>query len=267
MNSNIYLIGCGGVGSWLAPALALLTKPESIILVDADKLEEKNLNRQLFAKKDIGLSKSEALAVRYGCQFRDEWFTEGLIEFEEEDWLIVGVDNHIARRAALYEADRYGLQVILAANETHSAEAYYYHRRWKDSPIDPRIYYPEILTDRSNDPRRAVIGCTGEVQVATPQLVTSNLLAAALAGHLFALWHLKAKKFSRKTIASLPYHLVASMTRLQTHLIKDKINERTENERSNNTGESDSDSTGVSSDRVLVGDRTETAGAAAAGEH
>lgn len=268
MKSNIYIIGCGGVGSWLTPALALLTGPENIILLDADKLEPKNLNRQLFTKQDVGRIKAEALAQRYGCQFREEWFTEGLLEFEQEDWVIVCVDNHMARRAALYEADRFGFQVILAANETHSAEAYYYQRRFQDSPIDPRKYYPDILTDNSNNPRRAVIGCTGEVQQQNPQLVTSNALAAALAGHLFALWHLKAKKFKQETIASLPYHLVASMTRLQTHLIKDKITERTQNEQSNT---SESGATPAANDGVLVGesqsvgnDSGETAGA---GEH
>lgn len=235
MKSNIYIIGCGGVGSWLAPALSLLTNPEHVILMDADKLEDKNLNRQLFDKKDVGRTKAEALANRYSCKFREEWFTEGVVEFESEDWLIVCVDNHIARRAALFEADRFGCQVIVAANETHSAEAYYYQRRFQDTAIDPRKYYPDILTDRSNDPRRAVIGCTGDVQVANPQLVTSNALAASLAGHLFALWHLKAHKLKRETQASFPYHLVASMTRLQTHLIKDKINERTEHEHGTNS--------------------------------
>ncbi len=223
MKSNIYIIGCGGVGSWLAPALALLTSPESIVLMDADKLEEKNLNRQLFKKSDIGKTKSDALAEQYKCRSIPEWFTEGLIELEPEDWLIVCVDNHVARRAALYEADRYGCKCIIAANETHSAEAYFYERKWRESAIDPRVYYPDILTDRSGDPQRAAIGCTGQAQVANPQLVTSNSLAASLAGHLFALWHLEAKNFTKKTEPYMPYHLVASMTRLTTHLIKDKI--------------------------------------------
>lgn len=266
MNSNIYCIGAGGVGSWVVPSLALLTDPSHIIIVDADRLEEKNLNRQLFTRKDVGRTKAEALAERYGCQFRDEWFTEGLIEFAEEDWLIVCVDNHIARRAALYEADRYGLQVIVAANETHSASAYYYHRRWKDTKLDPRIYFPDILTDRSNDPRRGAIGCTGDVQKENPQLVTSNALSAALAGHLFALWHMKVPKLGKKVIPSLPYSLDASMTRLTCKLIRDaNQNERTENEHTiiDRTSTELTESGGQSN----TGDRGETAGAAAAGEY
>lgn len=260
MKSNIYIIGCGGVGSWLTPALTLLTSPQNITLIDADKLEEKNMDRQLFRVQDIGLSKAEALSERYGCQFRDEWFSEGLMEFQPEDWIISCVDNHLARRAALAECDRYGCRGIFAANETHSAEAYYYQPDWKGTPIDPRVYFPDILTDRSNDPRQIVIGCTGEVQKANLQLVTSNALAASLSGHLFALWHLKAPGFKAKTVESLPYRLVANMSRLETHLIKDKINQRTENE--HRTSEPI-----LSAGPGTIAERqAETAGAAASGE-
>lgn len=223
MNSNIYLIGCGGVGSWLAPALTLLTSPSAVIVMDADKLEEKNLDRQLFSANDIGRSKAEALAERYKCGYRDEWFCDGLIKFSANDWIISCVDNHRARRAALNECDRYGCRGLFAANETHSAEAYYYQREWRDGPLDPRKYYPDILTDHSNDPRARAAGCTGEAQKDNPQLVTSNSLAASLAGHLFALWQLKAHTFSQKTLSYLPYLLRANMTGLETLIIKDKL--------------------------------------------
>lgn len=226
MKGDIYIIGCGGVGSWLTPALTLLTNPKQIVLVDADVLEEKNLDRQLFKNEDIGRMKAEALAERYQCRHVTEWFCEGMKDYHEEDWIISCVDNHIARRGALAECDRHGCQAIFAANETHSASAFYYQREWKDTSIDPRVYHPEILTDRSNDPRRRAIGCVGEAQRDNPQLVTSNSLAASLAGHLFALWHLKASKFSKKTILKLPYYLIANMTRLENRLVEDIKNER-----------------------------------------
>jgi hypothetical protein len=228
MKSTIYIIGCGGVGSWLAPSLALLTSPKQIVLIDADMLEEKNLDRQLFKPEDIGRSKAEALAERYGCNHLHAWFSEGLMEFHEDDWLIVCVDNHMARKAALSVCDRYGTLAIFAANETHSAEAYFYQREWMNQPLDPRVYFPNILTDKSNDPRSRTIGCTGEAQVENPQLVTSNALAASLAGHLFALWHLHAPTVKSKTIPFLPYRLVANRTRLETHLIKDKLKGQTD---------------------------------------
>lgn len=235
MNSNIYIIGCGGGGSWLIPALTLLTDPKQIVLVDGDVLEEKNLDRQLFKPEDIGRMKAEALGQRYKCRFETDWFCEGMKDYQENDWIIACVDNHIARRGALAEADRHGVQVICAANETSSAEAYYYQREWKGTGIDPRVYFPDILTDRSNDPRRRAIGCTGEAQQQNRQLVTSNAMSAALAGHLFALWHLHSPKASMKARASFPYRLVANRTRLETHLVKDKLNQRTENEQRTDT--------------------------------
>lgn len=268
MKSNIYIIGCGGVGSWLAPSLALLTQsPKNIILVDADKLEKKNLNRQLFTEADIGKSKAEALAAKYGTQFSNEWFFEGTLENTDNDWIICCVDNHSARREALNEADRVGCQVIIAANETHSAEAYYYKRPWAGTPIDPRVYFPDILTDTANDPRRAVIGCTGEVQKENPQLVTSNAMAAALAGHLFALWHLEAHKLKAKTQLKLPYRLVANASKLETFKVEDinKTTERTEHER--RTEPAPTGGAIADGGHSLLERNAETAGPAASSEH
>jgi ThiF family len=236
MKSAIYIIGCGGVGSWLTPSLTLLTSPEQITLIDADILEEKNLDRQLFKPEDIGKSKVEALAERYGCHFMHEWFSEGLREFREDDWLIVCVDNHMARKAALNVCDRYGTLAIFAANETSSSEAYFYQREWRGTPLDPRVYFPDILTDKSNDPRARAIGCTGEAQKENPQLVTSNSMAASLAGHLFALWHLHAPTVKPQIIPCLPYRLVCNRTGMETHKIKDKLKGQ-ENERRTGTDE------------------------------
>lgn len=262
MKARLYIIGCGGVGSWLTPALALLTSPEQITLIDMDTLEEKNLDRQLFKPEDIGRSKAEALAERYKCNFLHDWFADGLLEFQEDDWLIVCVDNHRARKAALAECDRYGCRAIFAANETHSAEAYFYQPEFKSTAVDPRVYFPDILTDASGDPQARSIGCTGEVQKENPQLVTSNSLAASLAGHLFALWHMHAPTVKPKTIPSLPYRLVANRTRMETFLIKDKINTPTKGQINEQPNTSES-----GRDAVLVGDRNETAGAAAIGEY
>lgn len=186
---TIYIIGAGGIGSWLLPALCLLESPELVVAVDKDKLEEKNLNRQLFTRQHVGMSKARALADRYGCQFLEQWFSVGLIKTRPEDWLMVCADNHPARKEAIDECDRTGCTAIIACNETTSAEAFIYQRRWKDHPrLDPRMYYPELAENTDHDPRAAGIGCTGEAQRQNPQLVTSNFMAASLAQHLYVAW-------------------------------------------------------------------------------
>ena len=146
-----------------------------------------------------------------------EWFGRGKIRHLRNDWLICLVDNHRTRLETLEVCDEYGCQAILAANETHSSEAYYYQRAWKGTPRDPRVYYPEINTDTSGDPRAKAIGCTGEAQESNPQLVSANLMAAALAEHLFVLWRLKAPRLDKETVAQLPYRLAANMTKLETY--------------------------------------------------
>jgi hypothetical protein len=226
----IYIIGCGGVGSWLAPAIAMLTGPKEITLIDGDVLEPKNLNRQLFDSRSIGANKADALAQKYGCHSMPKWYSNTSFEHSRRDWLLVSVDNHAARRDALSACDMSGCSAIIGANETHSSEAYVYLSEWRGTAIDPRHYYPEIETDQSDDPRRAAIGCTGEVQQRNPQLATANMMAAAMMAHLFVLWSKEVEAFDEDVFQFLPYKLVNNLTRNETHLIKDAKLKKEHNE-------------------------------------
>ena len=46
-NTIVIIIGCGGIGNFLSYSLATFT-PEKMILIDGDKIENSNLNRQLW---------------------------------------------------------------------------------------------------------------------------------------------------------------------------------------------------------------------------
>lgn len=60
----VLLCGCGGVGSFVAEALCR-SGLGHITLLDHDKVESSNLNRQLMSQKDnIGISKTKALKNR-----------------------------------------------------------------------------------------------------------------------------------------------------------------------------------------------------------
>ncbi len=194
---SIYIIGAGGVGSWLTPAMCLLTASGRVTVIDGDFLEKKNLNRQLFDISHIGKEKARCLAEKYKCNSNSAWFSHGSMAFDASDWLMVGVDNNPARKAVLQSCDQYGCKAIFGANETTSAEAYYYDPLWKDSDLDPRVYYPEILTDDSDDPRSEAIGCTGEAQAKNVQLVSANFMAAALMQHLYVLHAMEKPKLER----------------------------------------------------------------------
>lgn len=72
---TIVLIGCGGTGGRVVPALAQLMQNNPslidplLILVDFDVVEVKNLARQNFISKDVGRNKAEVLAERYSRAF------------------------------------------------------------------------------------------------------------------------------------------------------------------------------------------------------
>ena len=73
---RIYVVGCGGTGSFLVPHVCRLAnwfydagKQISITLIDFDRIEEKNLYRQNFCQAELGYNKAQALAVRYKAMF------------------------------------------------------------------------------------------------------------------------------------------------------------------------------------------------------
>ena len=212
---QIYIIGAGGVGSWLTPAMCLLTKPERVTVIDGDMLEAKNLNRQLYSADEIGNNKAMSLAEKYGCEGDNRWFSHGNIAFDDNDWLMVGVDNNPARKAALESCDQYGCKAIFMANETTSAEAYYYEPKWKGSELDPRVYYPEILTESGGDPRQAAIGCTGEAQANNVQLVSANFMAAALGQHLYVLNAMEKPKIERAVHGEIAHRIRQNLNSYQ----------------------------------------------------
>jgi len=72
---RLVLVGCGGTGSWLAPAVARVArllnekfaKDVLVGFVDPDMVEVKNIYRQNFCKAEVGCGKAIALAARYGA--------------------------------------------------------------------------------------------------------------------------------------------------------------------------------------------------------
>lgn len=212
----IYIIGAGGVGSWLTPAMCMLVEPHNVVVVDGDTLEQKNLNRQLFTTADIGKNKADALAEKYECHAIPKWYSHGGLEILAEDWLLVGVDNNAGRLAVLETCDSVECGAIFGANEVTSAEAYYYEQSFLSSVHDPRVYYPEIITDKSDDPRHAAIGCTGEVQRNNRQLVTANFMAAALIQHLYVIWVMERGKMTGEAIGYLPYRVRQNLSKYET---------------------------------------------------
>lgn len=91
---DIVQIGSGGNGGYIAQRLAkLMSSLErstdkttvTYTLVDLDKVEEKNLQRQPFLPRDVHRNKAQVLAERYGMSYQVPiFFREAFVESVEE---------------------------------------------------------------------------------------------------------------------------------------------------------------------------------------
>ena len=119
---KLYLVGCGGTGSWLAPHLVRLARflretrqlKVHIAFIDPDVVEMKNVFRQNFGEAEVGGHKAELLALRYtaswgqSIQVHTTQFAKEMVQLEYGDLgVIVGcVDNAAARRSMAEALDR-----------------------------------------------------------------------------------------------------------------------------------------------------------------
>lgn len=103
-NFTVTVVGCGGTGAFVADGLCRLLQdyPARLVLVDFDRVEERNLQRQQFFPEDIGKFKSEVMATRLSRAYRvPVGFTVSPIHLATIFYpgIIVGcVDNGKARK-------------------------------------------------------------------------------------------------------------------------------------------------------------------------
>jgi len=185
------IIGAGGVASYLLPVLLKTFRPAALTLIDKDILEERNLDRQMFDAEYVGKNKAWSLWQTTtmndemgddSVNILEDWFTDSTVLLEDVDAIICCADNHEARYAAIKRANDLGIYAYIGGNEYLDSQAYVYHRDWVGTKRDPLVRYPNIATSLEGSP----INCTGEAQVASPQLAIANFSCAAKLLHL--LW-------------------------------------------------------------------------------
>lgn len=102
-NSTVIVLGIGGVGSYVAEALARAGVGR-LVLVDRDTVEETNINRQLVAlHSTLGMPKALVMEKRIldidpGCKVQGlvEFYNEetaGRVPFEGADYVVDAVDD------------------------------------------------------------------------------------------------------------------------------------------------------------------------------
>lgn len=227
---KLYVIGCGGTASYLLPVLVrMLTRTAAItelVLVDRDQLETKNLKRQLFNAADVDRPKVEALAEKLQevcpvlVSARVEWF-DNRTDVEEGSFIICACDNHPARLAVLEKCDQTYSQCVICGNEKISGDAYYYSDLFKDTPADPRIRYPEIVTTKTDDPTRPACNSVEAMEV-EGQTAQANAISASLGMQLVHLWLFEIERYDLKEhLPMLPIEHMATLTKVRTLSHKD----------------------------------------------
>jgi len=226
-----HLLGCGGIGAWVAQSLSkTLGLSDYLCLWDGDKIETRNLDRQLFSRKHVGVNKAEALASTLSpyCQLLvfPKYFTTAAFTtiptvgfpIGVQHILLAAVDNMTARKRILECVDaKAAILGVLGANEYDTAEAYVYQAEWQGTPLDPRVFYQAAYAaPDQHDPLHPA--CTGEAQEAAPQLALANQMAASYVCWLLRLWTTEAtaRQMPPEAIKRMPYHIYNTFGRIFT---------------------------------------------------
>lgn len=202
---NIVIIGVGGTGGLFANFLAKIMQgmdksAYSIALVDADRVERKNLGRQPYFTEDIGEPKAKvtarALEEGYGVGFRfyDRYINSAddisrIVEngrpenhYCDESTIIVGcVDNHAARKCMhdYFEQNSRGNLLYIDSGNEFSYGEVTYSVRSRDKVLSPlkEYYFPDMfrgdMTPRQDESCEALNN-------AAPQHFCTNLMAASV---------------------------------------------------------------------------------------
>lgn len=216
---HLVLIGCGGTGSWLTPAVARyarllieLGKNVDVTFIDHDRVEEKNIFRQNFCDAEIGLFKAETLANRFGLAWGipiiaiNKPFTHETNIRQSSDALTVlmgCVDNTTARKEIAKQAQHYYTsqstwwldcgnqktsgQVLLGRKHKDGEQPLTFPGLCTWLPL-PSEQHPELVSDETqlaemDNEDDAHLSCA-ELAMKGSQSLSINFRIAAIAGEM-----------------------------------------------------------------------------------
>jgi molybdopterin/thiamine biosynthesis adenylyltransferase len=187
----IKVIGLGGIGSNLISPLCRHldatyreTEKPTVVLIDGDKYEAKNANRQEFL--DVG-NKAEMSATRMAQSFPDlpveakpVYVSEENIFFivNDGDIVLLGVDNHATRKLVSDHCQTLENVVLISGGNELLDGNIQIHVRRDGKNITPPITYlhPEIETPTDRNP--AEMSCEDLESSGVTQIIFTNLTAA-----------------------------------------------------------------------------------------
>lgn len=175
------VIGAGGIGTRLIP---LIKHASELIVMDGDKFERGNLNRQLFPRSAVRKNKADVMVQLYDLHSSRPEMLYRAEQLEGSEFVICVPDNHKCRLIALDASDLYCFPIIIAGNKSGTANAMYYHPKFKGTSVDPRVRYPDMLEEAIEE---QATSCLANME-AVPQTALANSIASDFASSLFLYW-------------------------------------------------------------------------------
>lgn len=195
MNTRkIKVIGAGGIGGYLIEPLARYLSYSGdhceITVIDGDKYEEKNKERQRFtalenkAEHTVKLLKEHFPKIHFKA--KGEFLTEDNVisSIRENDVVFLCVDNHATRKLV---SDRCGeldnVTLLSGGNDETTGDVLCYLRKdgvdltWPPTAISSKIANPEDENPGKVNVERQ--GCEQQLNL-TPQLLFTNLAIASM---------------------------------------------------------------------------------------
>lgn len=176
LETPVHLIGCGGIGSFAALALAKLGCPH-LHLYDDDRVEEHNVPNQLFRVADVGRPKAEALAeiLESFAGTRPRTHLRR-IEGERLQGIVVsGVDSMAARKTLWQKTVRHRAGIPVFLDGRLGAEVCRLYTIRPADPDDIRCYEQSLYDDSQAVPLSCTAGAIIYTGFAMASLVADQV--------------------------------------------------------------------------------------------
>lgn len=186
----IKVIGAGGIGTHLVGPLCRYLdnsqEPWHVVVLDGDRYESRNASRQQFRrtgnKAEVTVGELREQFSRIEIEAKPVFLTEDnvFVHVEEGDIVFACVDNHATRRLLSEHCATLSDVTLISGGNTYAdGNAQIYMRR-ADKDLTPPLTYlhPEIANPRDRNP--SDMSCEELAQAGSPQLIFTNLTAAAL---------------------------------------------------------------------------------------
>lgn len=203
---RIVIVGAGGIGSHLLPPLCQyldnLPQRGNVVIIDGDRFEARNADRQIFTNhgnkaestRDLLLTRFPRLAIEAKPVFVTE---DNVFAYVREgDVVFACVDNHATRRLLCEHCGTLSdVTLISGGNDYSDGNVQVYMRKGGRGLTPPLTHlHPEIAHPQDRNP--GDLSCEELSQAGSPQLIFANLSAAS---HMLnAFWVVTTK-------SSLPY--------------------------------------------------------------